>query len=85
MVTECVWVNTWTDSGDRGAAAVEHERHYHPDHVHDYDWSKYEWEQKGQPHIASGDRTRITPRPNTVMRCMICHIRKGDDQEGKCM
>lgn len=80
----CNWNNPWTDSGDRGAAQHEHERLYHPDHTHDWDYSKYEWEQKGATHIAPGDGTKITLRTDTVRRCIICGIRREDNQEGKC-
>jgi hypothetical protein len=83
-MSECVWINPWTDSGDRGAARVDHDRAFHPDHAHDWGWSDYEWEQKGAMHIAPGDKTVRTPRKNTVRRCIVCKIRKEDNREGDC-
>jgi hypothetical protein len=80
----CEWVNPWRDSGDRGAAQHDHDRQYHPDHKHEWGWSRYEWEQKGEPHIAPGDKTKITPRPQTVVRCEVCAVGWRENKEGQC-
>lgn len=73
-MTTCNWQNNWTDSGDRGMAQADHDRECHPDHAHVFADSPYEWEQAGQPHIANGERTNVTPRPVTVQRCVHCTI-----------
>ena len=80
----CTARNTWTDSGDRGAAKHDHDREYHPTHAHVWGPSSYSWEQAGQPHIAPGDQTKVTPRPVTAERCVECGIRPSEDRAGKC-
>lgn len=80
----CTYRSTWTDSGDRGADMHDHNRFFHPDHEHVWGPSTYEWEQAGRPHIAPGDRTNITPRPETVTRCTVCAITPSDDKAGLC-
>jgi hypothetical protein len=83
-MTNCEAKNNWTDSGDRGAAKCDHDRHYHPDHKHVFTDSTYDWEQVGQPHIAPGDGINVTPRTSTVQRCVKCGVKPADDREGKC-
>lgn len=80
----CNWTNPYSDSGDRGAAQADHTREYHPDHTHVFEDSPYDWEQKGQTHIAPGDGTKVTLRPETVQRCKVCRISPIEDRSGRC-
>ena len=83
---DCNYISPYTDSGDRGADMADHNRIFHPDHEHVFGDSQYDWEQKGQMHIANGDRDKRTPRPETVQRCVVlgCSVREQDNMVGRC-
>lgn len=68
----CTARNTWRDSGDRGAAAHEHGRQYHPTHVH-------AWVRPAD--IVFGDYSWDTVNP---VRCDHCGILPCDDRRGQC-
>jgi hypothetical protein len=61
---------------------VEHNRAYHPDHVHVWGDSSYEWEQEGAAFIQWPYRLE---RNETVQRCTVCALREGDDASGECV
>lgn len=85
-MTTCEAKNTWTDSGDRGAANHYHNQSYHPDHEHVWGPSTYDWEQAGENWIRPGDRTEVSIRTeaDVPVRCTECSLAFRDDQSGKC-
>lgn len=85
MNIECNWKNPYTDSGDRGAARVDHDREFHPDHAHAWGDSSYKWEQIGETYVIPGSGGVIALREVTAHRCTVCRVSEENNREGQCV